>query len=203
MSQPLSDAAFELLGACVHSLRFALGAPLDYPYAPARLAEDNPPPAMFRRLQAASPPPGRDGAAWHTGMTLDGKPFQPGAWSDRLAEVRHDEGVASLDVAEPETVLVDQWITVPRQRRTMAFPGADQGRYLVSIGYWSPVPASGEQVEKEVRYYGEYRVDWTRPPAADWVAVSFDAFWPPERDSADLLIPLGDCDAECPRPQAA
>ena len=199
MGQPVSDAAFELLGACVHSLRFAFGAPLDYPYAPAPLAGENPPPALFRRLQVSSPPPGRDGTAWQTGMTLDGKPFHPDDLSGRLAEVQHDEGLASLDLADPEKIVLDRWFSVPRERHPMSFPGPDRGRYLLSIGYWSPVPASGESVTRDVEYYGSYRMDWVRRPAEDWVALSFDAFWPPERDSADLIIPLGECDELCPR----
>jgi hypothetical protein len=198
MSQPSSDAAFELLGACVHSLRFAFGTPIGYPHASARIAEGSPPPALFRRLQAVSPPPAREGAPWQKGLTLDGKPFDPDTPSDRLAEVRYDEGMASLDLPEPETVVVDQWFTVPRQRHVMSFPGPDRGRFLVSIDYWSVIPESAKEIEKEVLYHGTYRMDWDKRPESDWVAVSFDAFWPPERDSADLIVPLGGCDEACP-----
>jgi hypothetical protein len=198
MNQASSDAAFELRGACVHCLRFAFGAPVGYPHATAQIAENSPPPAMFRRLQAASPPPTREGAPWHEGLTLDGGPFRPDVSSYRLDEVRFGDGLASLDPPEPETVVLDQWFTVPRQRHVMAFPGEDHGRFLVSIDYWNAVPESVEEIEKEVQYYDTYRMDWDRRPEGDWVAVSFDAFWPPERDSADLLIPLGECDDECP-----
>src|SRR3954471_10571307 len=100
VSLPVSDAAFELLGACVHSLRFGFGGPLDYPYAPARLATENPPPALFRRLVAASPPPSRAGAPWQTGMTLDGRLFDPSDRSAELDKVRYDEGTASLDAPD-------------------------------------------------------------------------------------------------------
>jgi hypothetical protein len=37
---------------------------------------------------------------------------------------------------------------------------------------------------------------WKRVPS-DWIAVSFEAFWPPERYSADLIVPLGECDESC------
>ncbi|MFF5083159.1 hypothetical protein ACFY36_39460 [Actinoplanes sp. NPDC000266] len=195
MSQPLSDVAFELLGACVHSLRFAFGSPLDYPYAPP-IAESNPPSALYRRVLAASPPPKREGAAWHTGLSLDGKPFQPDAFSDRLAEVVPDEGVPSLDVPEPETVVLDQMITVSRTPGTMSFPGRDHGKYVLSTRYWSPQVDTAE-VSKDVDYYGEFRLNWNRPPAGPWVAVSLDGFWPAERDSADVVIPLGACDSSC------
>src|SRR5687768_17033227 len=106
MGQPSRDAVFELHGACVHSLRFSFYAPLDYPYAPAKVADENPPPVLFRRLQAVSPPPTRKGAAWHTGMTLDGKPFDPAGSRDRLVHVKHREGVDSLDAPEPENVVL-------------------------------------------------------------------------------------------------
>jgi hypothetical protein len=163
MSQGVSDAVFELHGACVHSLRFSFGAPLDYPYARAQVSDDNPPPALFRRLQAVSPPPARKGAPWQTGMTLAGRPLDPAGPRDRLADARHQDGVAHLDVPKPETVVLDWWFDVPHNRRTVEFPG-----------------------------------DWGTKPQSDWVAVSFDAFWPAERDSADVIIPLGDCDEHCP-----
>lgn len=198
MSQPLSDAAFELISACVHSLRFALGAPVGYPDARARFATDNPPPALFRRLTVASPPPGRDGNPWWTGMTLDGKPYQPNGWNDRLAEVRHEDGIPSLDAAEPDTVVLDQVVTMTRRRQTMTFPGPDRGRYLCSIFYWTGIPPESDHGESVVEYYDEYDMKWDRAPEGDWVAVSLDGFWPPERDSGDVIIPLR-CTDNCPR----
>jgi hypothetical protein len=198
MGQPVSDAAFELIGACVHSLRFALGAPVGYPDAVARFAEDNPPPALFRRVQAVSPPPTREGKPWWTGMTLDGKPFQPNVWNDRLAEVRHEDGIPSLDAADSDKVVLNQGVTMPRRRETMYFPGPDRGRYLCSIFYWTGIPPNAEQGDAVVEYYDEYRMDWDRTPEDGWVAVSLDGFWPPERDSGDVIIPLGACDELCP-----
>jgi hypothetical protein len=199
MGEGVSDAAFELFGACVHSLRFALGAPLNYPFAPARLARKNPPPALFRRVQAASPPPDRDGEPWPTGMTRSGEPFDPDQPPDRLAEVRYDEGIASLDAPDPDKIVLDRRFSVPRRQETMAFPGPDHGRYLLSIPYWAPpIPPLQDRAEEVVEYYGEYRMDWDLSSKTAWVAVSFDAFWPPERDSADLIIPIRECDESCP-----
>lgn len=198
MSHPISAAVFELHGACVHSLRFSFGAPLDYPYAPAPVAEENPPPALFRRLQAVSPPPARKGAPWHAALTLDGEPFDPSGSRERLAEVRHREGVDHLDAPEPESVVLDWMFDIPRERQTVAFPGADEGSYLLSIPYWNPATGTGETVTKEVEYFATHRVEWGKRPEADWVAVSFEAFWPAERDSADVIIPLGSCDQHCP-----
>jgi hypothetical protein len=198
--QPVSDAAFKLLGACVHSLRFSFGAPLHYPYA-TRLAEDNPPPALFRRVQAVSPPPDRDGDRWQTGMTLDGRPFDPQDEHDRerLGDVQGQEGASSLDVPEPEKIVLDLWFDVPREQQTGSVPEPDRGRYLLSIPYWKPRNPSGAAVPRTIEYSATHRMDWARRPEDDWVAVSFDAFWPPERDSADLIVLLGDCDERCPR----
>ncbi|MDY7090606.1 MAG: hypothetical protein SYR96_36630 [Actinomycetota bacterium] len=135
-------------------------------------------------------------------MTLAGEPFRPNGASslEQLAAVGHETGIAGLDAADPETVVLDEWIRVERLEapKAVSFPGDDHGRYLVSIDYWSPVPDDQESVEKAVRYYGEYRMAWTQAPGDQWVAVSFDAFWPPERDSADLIIPIGACDSRCP-----
>lgn len=198
MGIPLSDVAVELLGACVHGLRFAVGTPLGYPYAAAGIATTNPPPALFRRVLVASPPPPRDGEPWQTGMTLDDKPFEPDALSDRLAEVRLEEGIASLDVPDPERIVLDRRFSIPRQQGTMTFPGPDFGRYLLSVHYWNPVIPGGEDVTKHVEYHGTYRMEFDRPPTGDWIAVSIDDFWPAERDSADLIVPLRDCDGDCP-----
>jgi len=197
VSEPISDAVFELHGACVHSLRFSFAAPIGLPYAPATLAEDNPPPVMFRRVQAASPPPTRKGARWTTGLTLDGKPFDPSGPLDRLAEVEHPEDAESLDTPDPETLVLDWVFDVPREQHTIAMPGDDKGEYLLSIPYWNPA-ADGEAVTRTVDYFATHRVNWATEPQADWVAVSFDGFYPKERDSADVLIPLGNCDDQCP-----
>jgi hypothetical protein len=129
-------------------------------------------------------------------MTLNGRPFHPSDLS-ALYHVKHDEGAASLDAPEPETIIVDKWFSVRRQQHKLAFPGADRDRCLSSIAYWSPVPPSGEDVVAEVDYYDTFRIPWTKRPEDRWVAVSVDAFWPPERDSADVLIPIGECDEGC------
>ncbi|GLW31185.1 hypothetical protein [Actinoplanes regularis] len=194
----VSEAAFELIGACAHALRFAVGAPLDRPYAKVELSTTNPAPALYRRLQVVSPPPTRDGEPWQSGLTLDDKPFEPSELSDRLAEVQIAEGTPSLDLPDPQWIVLDRWIAIPRQRATMEFSRSERGRQLLSVQYWHPLPEGVESVTKEVEFHGTYRMDFDHPPADDWIAVSFDAFWPPERDSADVLIPLGDCDENCP-----
>ncbi|WP_436532448.1 hypothetical protein [Actinoplanes sp. HUAS TT8] len=131
-------------------------------------------------------------------MTLDGEPFDPDGPLDRLAEVQHAEDINGLDTPQPETVVLDWMFDVPRERQAMVMPGEDEGRYLLSVPYWQPVSASGEAVSKTVEYFGTHRVEWAQKLQSEWVAVSFDGFWPAERDSADLIIPLGGCDDQCP-----
>src|SRR5689334_12039278 len=160
MSVGTSDAAFELHGACKHSLRFSFAAPLDYPYAPAELAKDNPPPALFRRMQAASPPPTRQGAPWATGLTVDGRPFDPDGELGRLDKVQHPEGAVNLDSPAPETVVLDWTFEVPRDQHTVTMPGDDEGTFLLSVPYWNPAEAGGGSVTKTVDYYATHRVAW-------------------------------------------
>lgn len=198
MGQPISDAAVELLGVCRHALRFAFGAPLDYPYAAARLAKDNPPPALFRRVQAASPPPTRDGVPWEAGLVTSSGPFDPQKPPAQLRDVRAQEGAVALDVPDPETIVLDWWFSVPRARETMTFPGSDRDRCFLSVRYWSPPRPYADTATKQVEYFATHRLPWAKPPRDSWIAVSFDAFWPAERDSADLIAPLGGCDAFCP-----
>jgi hypothetical protein len=197
MTVGTSDAVFGLVNACVHALRFVFGAPLGYPYG-LPLADDPDQHALFRRIQAASPPPTRAGQPWPTGMLLAGQPFQPESGLDKLAEVVCEEGIASLDQADPDTVVLDEWFRVPRQEKVVPFPGTDGG-YTLSIRYWSPIPDGHVSAEKTVTFYDDtLRLRWNRELAVgDWVAVSFDAFWPAERDSADILFPIGECDEHC------
>ena len=130
------------------------------------------------------------------------EPFQPDVTSgaDRLAAVKHEAGIASLDVAAPTSIVLDEWIRVQRveEPRTVTNPGADRGRFLLSIDYWNGIAEGEKSAQRDLRYYGEYRMPWSRVPEGRWVAVSFETFFPPERDSADMIIPLGACDARCP-----
>jgi hypothetical protein len=197
MNQPLSDAAVELLGACRHSLRFAFGAPIGYPYAASRPDRDNPPPALFRRVQVAAPPPRRDGTDWETGLFVGREPFRPSRASQPWPEVQAEEGAAALGPPDPGSIVLDWWFSVPRVRETMTFPGKDQVFCFLSVPYWNPVRVPGETVTTHVDYFATHRLKFRKEPLGDWIAISFDAFWPPERDSADVIAHLGDCDAFC------
>ncbi|MCO8274953.1 hypothetical protein M1L60_30665 [Actinoplanes sp. TRM 88003] len=191
-----SDAAFQLFGACVHSLRFAFGAPLGYPYARPLADEGGTPESLFRRIQVASPPPTRDGEPWPTGMTLAKQPFDPETGAGKLADVSCADGIPSLDAPDPGTVVLDEWFRVPRQEGQFDFPGDDQGRYMLSINYWSPIPDGAASATKTVAYYNDdLTMKWSRPvTVGQWVAISFDAFFPLERDSADLILQIQECD---------
>jgi hypothetical protein len=205
MSVFSSDAAFELTGACVHSLRFAFGAPVGYPYGVRLSDEQGGPPALFRRIQAASPPPTRGGDPWQTGMTLAGQPFDPETGAGKLADVSCEEGIPSLDAAEPGTVVLDEWFRVGRQEKQLDVPGSDQGRCALSIKYWNPIPEGQTSTSKTVAYYtDDLTMSWNRDmTVGQWVAISFDAFFPPERDSADLILQIGECDGRCGAAPAA
>jgi hypothetical protein len=196
MGQPISNAAVEILRACRHSLRFAFGAPIGYPYAVSRFARDNPPPALFTRVQVAWPPPERQGAPWQTGLRTNSGPFDPNNPPEQLREVWAQEGAIALDRPKPDSIVLDWWFSVPRVKQTMTFPGADQDFTVLSVPYWNELQVA------QVEYFATHRLDFTKEPTdeqrGDWIAISFDAFWPPERDSADVIAHLGDCDALCP-----
>lgn len=193
-SQPISDAAVELQGLCRHSLRFAFSAPIGLPYAAARLPQRNPPPALFRRIQVAAPPPGRDGAPWETGLVVGDGAFRPDGVSRPTVDAQ--EGAVALDQPDPDTIVLDWWFRVPRlvQSMPMTLPGDGGPFCFLSVPYWHP----GGSEPVTVDYYAEQRLPFAKEPRGDWIAISFDGFWPPERDSADLIARLGDCDALCP-----
>ncbi len=195
----VSDAFFEFAGACVHSIRFAFASQIDYPYATARLTDDNPPESLFRRVQIASPPPSRSGKAWQTGLTLNGVAFDPAGSKAHLNDVKFVAGIDNLDAPDPDTIVLDHWFELPRAPRTVSWSWDEPRPYLLSFPYWQPISGPGDTATRDVDYSAVLRLNWTKPPTASWVAVSFDAFWPPERDSAEVLIPLGACDSLCPR----
>jgi hypothetical protein len=192
MGEAISDAAVEILGACRHSLRFAYGAAVGYPYAAATLPRSNPPEALFRRVQVAWPPPERQGELWQTGLRTPSGPFDPDNPPEQLRDVWAQEGAIALNQPAPETIVLDWWFSVPRTKQTMTLTGADQQLAVLSVPYWKGPETA------HVDYFAIHRLNFTKEPRGDWIAISFDAFWPPERDSADLIAHLGDCDAFCP-----
>jgi hypothetical protein len=196
MSEAVSDAAVEILGVCRHSLRFAFGAPIGYPYAAATIPRDNPPPALFRRVQVAWPPPRRAGQPWQTGLMTKNGPFDPDSPPKHPRDVRAQAGAIALDPPKSDSIVLDWWFSVPRNRQTMTFRGGNRDFTVLSIPYW-PGPETAH-----VDYFATHRLKFTKELSdkkrGDWIAISFDAFWPPERDSADVIARLGKCDALCP-----
>jgi hypothetical protein len=193
-SQPISDAAVELQGLCRHSLRFVFRAPIGLPYAAARLPQQNPPPALFRRVQVAAPPPGRDGAPWETGLLVGNQAYRPDGESTPTVEAQ--EGAVALDQPDPDSIVLDWWFRVPRlaEPTEMTLPGDGGPFCFLSVPYWHPEPNRPVKID----YVAEKRLTFTSAPRGEWVAISFDAFWPPERDSADLIARLDKCDSGCP-----
>jgi hypothetical protein len=196
MGEAISDAALEILGVCRHSLRFAFGTPVGYPYAAALFPRDNPPTAVFRRVQVAWPPPDRDEEPWQTGLRTPNGPFDPDNPPAQLRDVWAQEGATALDQPKSDSIVLDWWFSVPRIRQTMTFPGADQDFTILSVPYWKGPETA------QVDYFTTRRLDFTKQldetQHGSWIAISFDAFWPPERDSADVIARLGECDALCP-----
>lgn len=193
-SQPISDAVVEIRGLCRHSLRFAFSAPIGLPYAAARLPQKNPPPALFRRVQVAAPPPRRDGAQWETGLVVGREAFHPDGVS--RPDVEAQEGAVSLDQPDPDSIVLDWWFRVPRlaESKEITLPGDGGPFCFLSVPYWHP----GSDEPVTIDYFAEKRLTFTSAPRGEWVAISFDAFWPPERDSADVIARLGECDSLCP-----
>src|SRR4051812_42336317 len=193
-SQPISDAVVEIRGLCRHSLRFAFSTPIGLPYAAARLPQKNPPPALFRRVQVAAPPPRRDGAPWETGLVVGEEAFAPDAVSRPTVEAQ--EGAVSLDQPDPDGIVLDWWFRVPRlaESKEITLPGDGGPFCFLSVPYWHP--ESGQPVT--IDYFTEKRLPFRSAPRGEWIAISFDAFWPPERDSADVIARLGECDSLCP-----
>jgi hypothetical protein len=196
MGSAISDAAVEILGACRHSVRFAFGAPVGYPYAAGTFPRDNPPPALFRRVQVAWPPPQRQGQPWQTGLRTASGPFDPDDPPEQLRDVWAQEGALALGRPEPDSIVLDWYFSVPRTRQTMTFPGADQDSTVLSVPYWNGPDTA--HVEYFVTRRLEFPEELSDEKRGKWIAISFDAFWPPERDSADLIARLGECDALCP-----
>jgi hypothetical protein len=196
------DAIFDFLQTCRHGVTFVLGVlpPTDKQAAPGpRL------PAIYRRIQAVSPPPDRaDKRPWEFGIlvhndTGNGQPFrsEDGDESWKHRGVFFVEDIASLDQPEPGTIVLDRWLAVPAGPVTWPFTRDIDQRGFRSASY--PQPEIGDEGVTRVRvdYSGEYDFPWSKPlpPDSRWVAFSFDRFWPPERESVEYVAQVReDCD---------
>lgn len=159
--------------------------------------------AIYRRIQAASPPPTRDGRPWEVGIrvkggTEDGQPLRVAGGDDswRRHGVFHLEGIPSLDQPTPDTIVLDRWLAVPGVQAhptTFAFTNEVDQRGFLSVSYPQPPVGDAGVTQVGVAYFEQYSLHWTGElsPGA-WVAISFDRFWPPERYSADYIAQVED-----------
>lgn len=195
--QGVSDAALEVQRVCRHGIGFHLGVQLDVPLynvlRPRHPAEGKPPPRLYRLIQAASPPPTRGGNHWKNGLRVDGEPLDPDKSDWRTKGVTAESGIPSLDQPAPRAIVLNEWVTLPfTDEQTMPVTGGDQTGFL-SVKYFQPPdPHVG------VNYYGSFLDQrarhWDRLlDPGDWVAISIDRFWPPERDSADYIAQVSAC----------
>ncbi len=202
MPQAGGDAIFDFLQICRDGVKFILGiVPPSDPLA----SPVNRLPAIYRRIQAASPPPPRaDKRPWEFGIciadgTENGRPFRPGDGDDSWKHqgVVFVEDIASLGQPDPGTIVLDQLLVVPAGPITWTFPQRVDQHGFRSASYPQPETGTDGMARVPVDYYAEYDLPWSRPiPAgSDWVAFSFDRFQPPERESVEFLARVEqDCD---------
>jgi hypothetical protein len=198
MSHAGSDAVFDFRRVCPHDVWFTFGVrtpgpPQDAP--PNRLR------AMYMRIQVASPPPARvDKLPWEFGIrvndgTEDGRPLQVASddsW--KHAGVFHVTGIPSLDQPPPGDIVADEWLTVPAAKATMEFTDEVDPRGFLSASYPQP-ELDGGVAQVPLDFYVEHHTRWPDPlPPQSWLAISFDRFWPPERESVEYIAQVGECD---------
>lgn len=197
MPEGSQDGVLEAVSANPERLRFRLGVQFRDPLRPA------PPqgsllPARYVRIQVASPPPGRvDGTEWENGLRVSsGVAFDPrNPPADGRVSPLH--GIAPLGQPNPKTILLDRWLAVPAvlsaQALTRTFtlgPPDPESQPISFLSVPYPVPSiDGTPLRVAgVAYYCEDELAFDRRANGDWIAVSLDRFFPPERGSADYII---------------
>jgi hypothetical protein len=192
MSHAGSNAVFDFLQVCPHGVNFILGVyrPSNPQASPGYLLR-----AIYRRVQAASPPPRRaDGSAWESGILLkDGQALDPSspsaAW--RNQGVRFVEDIASLDQPPPGTIVLDRWVQVRADPVNRPFTGRVDPLGFLSASYPQPVIGPTGVAHVPVDYNEEHDLEWSiRLEPGSWVAISFDRFWPPERESVEYIAQI-------------
>jgi hypothetical protein len=201
MSHAGGDAIFDFLQICRHGVKLIFGVtPPTSPQASpgSRL------PAIYRRIQAATPPPRRaDGTAWQDGiLDRDGQVFQPSGGGDswRNEGVRFVEDIASLGQPAPRTIVLDRWLRVPADPVRRPFTDEVDPLGFLSASYPQPVVGAGGVTHVQVDYNKDFDLPWSRDlKPGSWVAISFDRFWPPERESVEYI---GQVQKDCDHPAA-
>ena len=191
------DGAVDFLGAGRDHLTFRFGLQWREPLLSAP-PPDSLLPARYIRIQAASPPPGRvDGTRWDDGLVVTG-----GGRFDRAkppADWRVDplDGVAPLRQPDPATIVLDRWLAVPAVpparalTRTFEIGPADPSISPLSF-LSAPYPDASIDGKRlavvGVAYYYEGTITFDREAEDEWIAVSLERFFPPERASAELIV---------------
>jgi hypothetical protein len=201
-SQASSDAFMTVQHVCRDGIRFRLGLQWRDLASPGKTLV-----ARYLRISAASQPPRRVGGAdWQDGIrvrdgTDDGRPFQATSNDWKRQGVFQLEGTPSLDQPEPGTIVLDRWLAVPAvpaehaAATAFTFTGRPNPRAFLSVPYPQPPIGANGVTEVPVCYADTFDLRWTRPlNAGAFVAISLDRFWPPERDSADYIAHVEDCD---------
>jgi hypothetical protein len=202
-TQPVSDAVLDVRQVCRHGIHFRYGAQLDLPaYNRLRpvVGDEQSWPNLYRLIQAASPPPNRPDKPWRDrpwedGLLVDNKePFDPNGDNWTPEQVSARPGIPSLGLPKPYTIVLNKWLTLPAAPdRPFPMPLMEGPQ----IGFPSVRYLQLEGDEVGVNYLGDYTCDWDRPlVAGNWVAISFDRFWPQERDSVDYIVQIVECTAE-------
>jgi hypothetical protein len=189
MSQAGSNAIFDFLQICRHGVKLVFGV---IPPTNPQASGGSRPSAIYRRLQAASPPPRRtDGSEWTSGMLNDAQALEPSSPSAdwKNPGVRFAEDIASLGQPPPDTIKLDQWLTVPVDPVKQRFTNAPDPLGFISAPYPQPVLGAGGVTDVQVDYHIATKLlPWSNPPKpGSWVAFSFDRFWPPERESVEFI----------------
>jgi hypothetical protein len=113
------------------------------------------------------------------------------------------QGNSSLDQPAPGDIVLDRWLTVPGHRTTLEFNGNVDHLGFLSASYPQPKLNERGVAQVPVDYYRQDDIPWLRDlPVNSWVAISFDRFWPPERESVEYIAQIGNCDPRTTEPAA-
>lgn len=217
MPHSSSDALIDVRRVCRHGIQLKLGLEW-WDRQPGVEPLDPRIRSRYRRVQAASPPPTRDGAPWQEGIRLgradrDGGPLEPADLTDpwKRQGTFCLPGIPSLDPPPPAALVLNRFVTCVEPAEVEQAPGGgvafefapwmlDRWGFL-SVPYPQPRLRAEGVTPVTARYVGDLVLSWTRQlqPGA-WVALSLDRFWPPERDSADYIARVEDCTLHPVRP---